>query len=144
MSAYQEMHRNSGYCNTAQDVGNASILRQDSLSYSVSDTGSYFDDFMDESFEMYCDRMDSKEVVVIFENGMHPSQQYQGNHGNHEHQQQVDTMMQHVQALRLSQQDPTKSNVHDKNRPWQFPQPASNKENEVFRPQYHSTTAMAS
>ena len=108
MSPCQEMNDSSACYNASQDSGNASILRQDSLAYSVSDAGSYaFEDFSDESFEMYCDRMNSKEVVVIFENGIHPSQQeqYQVNHHHHEQQQQqqqvaaVDTMTQRVQAL---------------------------------------------
>ena len=96
--------------------------------------------------------MNSKEVVVIFENGIHPSQQeqYQVNHHHHEQQQQqqqvaaVDTMTQRVQALRLAQQESTiKNTVHVRqNHPWQFPQPSSNKENEIIHPQHHSTTAM--
>lgn len=157
MPPCQETCRGGGggyYSSQEQEWGNASIIRQDSLTYSVSDAGSQsFDECHDESFEMYCDRMNSKEVVVIFgENFDSSSSHHQVNMVWRESQQAqtVDTMIQQVQALRLAQQQesPAVNNktVNDRNRPWQFPQPASNKENAgVFRPQHHhSTTAMAS
>jgi hypothetical protein len=112
------------------DSSNASLLRQDSLAYSVSDCGSanYFEDFMDESFETYCDRMDSKEVVVIFDNGFHPSVICQGQ------QQAIDQdMMDKVKNMRISsqqQQDRPAQKHGNDHQAWQFPQSVSNyKEN---------------
>lgn len=125
---------------------NASLLRQDSLAYSVSDCGSnYFEDYMDESFETYCDRMDSKEVVVIFENGFHPLESVVC-----EGQQQVidQDMMDKVKNMRISsQQDRSTAQKHGSEQAWQFPEPVSNyKENShaCFHQMRSSHTAMAS
>lgn len=144
------MHRGGAFGNMSQqqptpEWDNAStIRRQDSLTYSVSDAGDY-DDFADESFEMYCNRMDSKEVVVVFGHGFHPFQQVISEG------QVVDEMMQQVQSMQITSQtnDSSNSNKTQTNRPWQFPQPTSNKQSGhhgVFRrhEQRNVPTAVAS
>jgi len=140
MAPCQETPRSAfGSATQEQDWGNVStIMRQDSLAYSVSDAGSNYDE--DESFETYCDRMDTKEVVVIFGDGFHPFQQVV----MHE-DQVVDDMMEKVKAMRVSQ-EPAKTVKQQQGRPYQFPQPSSNKENghAAFRSPRNAPTGMTS
>ena len=104
---------------------NASSLRQDSLAYSVSDADSMCSDFADESFETYCDRMDTKEVVVIFD-AFHPlvQQEVVVREG-----QAIDAMMEQIKTIRLSSsQDPAK-NANDKAWQRRTQRNGANKEN---------------
>ena len=138
------VHRGGAYESAPQppqEWDNAStLLRQDSLTYSVSDAGDY-DDFADQSFETYCNRMDSKEVVVVFDDGFHPFQQVISEG------QVIDEMMEQIKNMRISSQEANNNNKTETKRPWYCPRPASNKENAhhgPFRQQRNAPAAVAS